>query len=363
MPLTYELITTPKHWKEAVAQLATADAIAMDTEANSFYRYPEFLCLIQFAIPGHTYILDPLAIQDLSALKDLAANPKIQKILHSADYDLRCLDRDYRIHLTNLYDTSLAIQLLRPEPLSLATALKHYLNVEITKSKKLQRADWSQRPLTPELLQYAAGDVAYLHQLRDRLSEELKAQGRLAWAEEEFAILTLTRHVPPPSPEEAALTVKGTAALSPEELARFQILYVYREHEARRVNRPPFKVMDIHRLIDWAKHPHRLPGALKTLIPKSLTPVIHPSRRQRPKRNPWTFKASERLKQLKTLRAEAAQSLNIAPFMLWPIESLEAMALDPSKAEAEIRGESAFHVRRWQREVFGETLEKFLNST
>ena len=69
--------------------------VAVDTESNSLYAYHERVCLIQFSIPGEDYLLDPLAIDDLSPLGDLFADPKIEKIFHAAEYDVMVLRRDY----------------------------------------------------------------------------------------------------------------------------------------------------------------------------------------------------------------------------------------------------------------------------
>ena len=374
--IPYKLIHDPMEWERVAALFKQGSHIAIDMESNSFFKYPEYICLIQLAIHGpEVFILDPLAVKDLSALGEIAANPAIEKVFHGSDYDLRSFDREYGFRFKNLFDTGVAIQLLSPTPLSLLAALKQYLGVEIAKSKKLQRADWSHRPLAKEQLDYGAGDVAHLIPLRDVLEAELVKQGRLEWAREEFSVMEQTRFVAPDTPEEALFSVKGTFQLTPHQLAMFRRLFLFREEEARRLDRPPFKVISNDVLLELAKQPHHA-SKIKGLSRRNLMvqegaklkdilsqaekdkPLEHASRHVKKVRNPWTTAAHRRFKALQEERRKFAGTLNIAPFMLWPTKSLERMAIDLSMIEAEISGESIYQVRRWQRQVFGETLKQ-----
>ena len=105
-------------------------------------------------------------------------------MLHDADYDLRLLHQDYGWHARNIFDTRIAAQLLGLTAFGLAALLDKYFGVRL--DKKHQRADWSMRPLTPGMLDYAAQDTMYLLELRDRMRDALERAGRWEWAAEEF---------------------------------------------------------------------------------------------------------------------------------------------------------------------------------
>src|SRR5512134_3450456 len=184
---------------EALASLARRLAanprIALDTEAASFHRYVDRVYLVQLSSPAETALVDPLAVQDLSPVGALLSDPAVEKIFHDADYDLRILDRDYGFRARRLWDTRIAAQLAGEPAFGLGALLEKYFGIRL--SKKLQRADWSQRPLTPEMIEYAAADTAHLPDLRDLLERRLRELSRLAWAEEEFVRLEEVRWTGP----------------------------------------------------------------------------------------------------------------------------------------------------------------------
>ena len=117
----------------------------------------------------------------------MLADPAVEIVFHDADYDLRLLDREYGFRANNLFDTRIAAQLLNEPGVGLAALLEKYLGVRL--DKRFQRADWSARPLSAEMLAYAASDTRHLPELRDILRPQLEARGRLDWAEEEFGLL------------------------------------------------------------------------------------------------------------------------------------------------------------------------------
>src|SRR5215468_2170202 len=171
-----------------VDRLSKAGSISVDTEADSLHHYPGKLCLVQIADDaGHAHLVDPLALPTLAPLAPLFADPRIEKVLHAADNDLAYLKRLYGFRVASLFDTAVAARLLGAKTLSLDGLLREYLGVEPVKSR--QKDDWSRRPLTPEQEAYALDDVLHLVPLRARLSEELRAQGRDAWVEEECQAL------------------------------------------------------------------------------------------------------------------------------------------------------------------------------
>ena len=145
-----QLIADADALKRLVDRLARQKRIALDTEAASFHRYVDRVYLIQLGSDVETVLVDPLAVDDLSSLGQLLKEPTIEIVLHDADYDLRTLDRDYGFRATRLFDTRVAAQLADEEGVGLAALLEKHFGV--TLNKKYQRADWSLRPLTDEMI-------------------------------------------------------------------------------------------------------------------------------------------------------------------------------------------------------------------
>jgi len=86
---SYEWIETLPRLEGVARILGQAKIIGVDLEADSFYHYFEKVCLIQIATESASYVIDPLALRDLSALHPVFSNPRIRKVFHGADYDIR----------------------------------------------------------------------------------------------------------------------------------------------------------------------------------------------------------------------------------------------------------------------------------
>ena len=112
-------ITRPDALGRMVKRLSSESILAVDTESNSLYAYKERVCLIQFSTPQDDFLVDPLALDDLSPLESLFAAPNIEKIFHAAEYDLITLKRDYKYEFENLFDTMLAARILGWEEIGL----------------------------------------------------------------------------------------------------------------------------------------------------------------------------------------------------------------------------------------------------
>src|SRR3989338_2107681 len=107
-PLPVEIVTRAAQLDAAVKAMLGCREIALDTESNNFFRYPEQLCLIQIATRHKVYIIDTIALKGTDALREVLADAAIIKVIHGADYDIRSLDRHYRLHVRNLFDTGIA---------------------------------------------------------------------------------------------------------------------------------------------------------------------------------------------------------------------------------------------------------------
>ena len=239
---------------EAVAtfarQIGTAPAIALDTEGASFHRFVDRVYLMQLSTRTETAIVDPLPTGDLAALKPLVESPSIEIVFHDADYDLRLLRQDYGWATRNIFDTRIAAQLLGYKAFGLAALLEMHFG--ITLDKKFQRADWSLRPLSAGMLQYASQDTMYLLALRDILHGQLAEKGRLGWAEEEFARLEQTQWAAEDS-SQLYLKVKGARDLRRRELAVLRELVPWRDGVAKELDRSTFRVVSNDVLLEIAR--------------------------------------------------------------------------------------------------------------
>src|SRR5512136_1487525 len=143
---------------EAMARrLEGEPRVALDTESNSFHAYRERVCLLQISIAAADFIVDPIAV-DVRPLGAVLGGER-ELVLHGADYDVRCLRREYGWDLGRIFDTMVAARRLGSKELGLA-ALVH-VNFGVRLTKEHQRADWGRRPLTADLLRYAAMDTRF----------------------------------------------------------------------------------------------------------------------------------------------------------------------------------------------------------
>lgn len=374
---TFEIVADVERLGVIVEAASQRPSVAIDIESNGFHRYPERICLLQLAWPGSIFLIDPLTILDTSSIGKLLENPLVEKVMHSADYDVRSLDREWGFRIHNLFDTSIAAAFVGSERLGLAAILSEYLDVTVSKHKELQRSDWTKRPLSFEAQQYAADDVLYLDNVRNKLIEHLKCLGRIRWVKEECERQTKVRFQPRDL-DWAFASMKGSRALDPQGLGVLRSLFWFREKEATRMDRPPFKVIPDSVLVSIAASPfsdlasinglgryRNPPGsvALRNSIgdgidsgpierPISSIKVPHMSSSDR-------IKISERLKRIKGWRSDLGRCLKLDPGLLWKSTSLERIARSPADIDREFENPE---VRVWQRDEFGDVLRSFVDS-
>ena len=175
--------------RDLVRAAATIDAgtgpVAIDAERASGYRYGQRAYLIQLRREGAgSWLIDPIACPDLSPIADVIGH--VEWILHAASQDLPCLG-EVGLHPTKLFDTELGGRLVGLPRVGLAAVVEHYLGLSL--AKEHSAVDWSTRPLPEPWLRYAALDVEVLGRVRDLMADDLAAQGKTRWAEQEFQSL------------------------------------------------------------------------------------------------------------------------------------------------------------------------------
>lgn len=262
------LVAEPESLGRLVDDLSAhpGDAIALDTEADSFHHYFEKVCLLQLAKGGTAWLVDPLAGLDLAPLFSALSSRRL--LLHGADYDVRLLSRGHGFRPREIFDTMLAAQLIGEKEIGLAALLSARLGVTLDKSS--QRADWSRRPLSPDLVAYAASDVLHLHELVGSLEADLAAKGRLEWHAEECARLIGQDLSPAPEDPETDWRIKGSNALSAKERAFLRELWRAREERARSLDLPPFRVLHNEALLVLSRRAAAGERDLAALFPRPV---------------------------------------------------------------------------------------------
>jgi ribonuclease D len=355
------------------ARLRSEPLLAIDTEAASFHRHRDRVYLLQISSRQETAVIDPLAIDSLAAVGQVLEDPGIEVVFHDADYDLRLLHQEYGFSAVNLFDTRVAAQLLNEPGVGLAALLEKYLGVRL--DKRFQRADWSARPLSREMLEYAAGDTHHLPVLRDVLKEHLIQKGRLAWALEEFSLLSGVRWPTVKMDEPAYLRLKGAKALNGRGLAVLRELFQWRDDLAQRTDRAAFRILNNEPMLFMAKSPPADLRALKEVrgigpeqaerrgkeilaavhrglgIPENELPQI-----PRPQRRAPDPAYEARLERLKAIRNTLAARYDLAPGVLCSNGTLEAIARTNPRTIEEMAGIA--ELRRWQlKEIGGDLLQ------
>jgi len=356
------------------ASIANSRILALDTEGASFHRFVDRIYLLQLSTREQTAIIDPLPVGKPAGLGRLLEDPGVEIVFHDADYDLRLLHQDYGWHTRNIFDTRVAAQLLGIRAFGLAALLEKYFGVKL--DKKHQRADWSMRPLTQGMLDYAAQDTIHLLELRDRLKAELERSGRWEWAVEEFGLLEGTRWNDDDSAN-AFLRIKGARDLSRRELAILRELVPWRDAIAGQLDRATFRVLGNEQLLEISKQQpasRDVLGAIKGMprgildsrggelldavkrglaVPDAELPRF-------PKAQRWDRDPDfdSRVNALKTARDSAATRLDLDPGVLCSRDRMEAVARKNPSSREELDGIP--ELRRWQARELGDAFVKAL---
>ncbi len=219
----------------SVAALAVAaERIGVDTEFMREKTFFAELCLVQLSIGDRLICADPLGATDLSEF--WSALMSCEWVVHSGRQDMEVVYQAAGALPRRVFDTQIAAALLGYAPqIGYAGLVAELFDVELAKSHT--RADWSQRPLSAEVLHYAVEDVEYLLPAFDLLNEQLDRLGRRSWAlQDSMDLLDMTLY--DIDPELAIDRIKGARNMSGTARAVATRLAAWRENEAVRRNRP-----------------------------------------------------------------------------------------------------------------------------
>ncbi|MEW5958332.1 MAG: HRDC domain-containing protein [Chloroflexota bacterium] len=359
--------------EDLVKTLSQEPVVAVDTESDSLYSYFEKVCLIQFSTPQADYLLDPLRV-DVASLASIFADPAIQKVFHAAEYDILSLKRDYGFTFRNLFDTMIAARILGWSRYGLGHILEQHFQVKL--DKRFQRYNWGTRPLSGQALNYARLDTHYLLDLRDIQLAELTRQKRLREAQEAFERQTHVESSPKIFDPDDFWRIKGARDLAAQQQAVLRELFILRDKIARRIDRPPFKIMTDITLLRLAKEQPRyasqlegIKGIGEKLLQHNCADILSAIRAgqnaplpqyQQPNNHAPDEQTLTRYETLRQWRNDLAAQRGVEPDVIMSNNSLMAIARHNPKSLADLTQMGV--LGNWQFETYGKTLLRVLKS-
>lgn len=367
MPKTFDYIDSDAALARIVQRLASRPVVALDTEfARSHTYYPE-IGLVQLYDGEDCYLIDPLAVDNLDVLGELLTAPGVIKVLHACSEDLEVLQYAVGETPSPLFDTQIASAALGLHfSVSYQTLVEHFLGIAIAKEET--RSDWLKRPLTDAQLEYAALDVIHLLEVYYKQRAQLDATGKSHWVEEECAHLGEDISITSP-PDETYLRVKSAARMTPSELNRLQALCAWREQQARRLNVPRNRVVEEKALVAIVRANVRDKAGLQDVA--GMTPrqvrkfgdeilfllsearLVPAQDFPPPLPEAGAPVSNDRVKMLKRVVQDRAESLKVAPELLARRRHLEQLVRSGDTA-GEFRLPGA--LTGWREDVIGRYL-------
>lgn len=368
MSVNYQIITSSEALISLCSKLKNKDLIALDTEFVRVDTFYSCAGLIQLNDGEQVYLIDPVAIDDLTPLADVFV-ADIIVIMHSCSEDIELLERLTGVVPKYLFDTQIAMALLgKAFSLSYQSLVELYCDITIDKGET--RSDWTKRPLTESQLHYAALDVEYLITIARQLIEELNGLERLAWLFEETQ--TLIAKIQSDAPYYSK--VKSAWKLNTDQLKRLNRVIEWREHRARQQNVPRGRVIKdehclnlvlaapetAHELADIQgiggatirKYGEQLLGLLHT-----PNPELDDNIRRLPK--PLPKHSRDLVKHLKSTSKAIAERQNIAPELLVRKKDIEFLVRCWLNKEFYVLPES---LSGWRKSVVGNELLSIVES-
>jgi len=248
--------------------------MAIDTEFHLEKTYYIQLALVQVAVEGEAYCVDPIALRGrLGPLFDVVCDPAVQKLLHAASMDLRVFFEHSSRPAANIFDTQIAAGLLGHGVSAYGEVVEMCCGVKLPKGATM--SDWLKRPLDDDQLRYAEDDVTYLGAVADELAKQLHERGRFEWFEQECARLETRQYYDEMmrNPRELFPRVKKVKSLDPEQRAKAYRLLEWREQEAALQDKPPYFLLKDQALTEIAR---LTPSSAEELLEQGSR-VVHPN--------------------------------------------------------------------------------------
>ncbi len=266
----YTLIEDASGMEEFARINAGIEWMGFDTEFIGEKRFLTLICLIQVATEHGFFLIDPLKINDLSALLDMLTDEKILKIVHAGDNDYRLFNTQFGIIPKNTFDTQVTAAFIGYKyPVAYSKLMESELRVPV--SKGFTVTDWQRRPMSSKQIKYALNDVIHLRKLWESITGKLKKAGRLEWAKEELKSMEDPESYEQ-DPYKEAINSNLIRSLRRKEQVFLLRLLMWRTSEARRLDHSKEMVMPskfispivraIHSGADALRQNRRLPDSI-----------------------------------------------------------------------------------------------------
>lgn len=356
-----QLVDEPTELQSALRPL-DGDLVGIDVERADADRYYRRAALVQVGDADRCILVDPLAIPEPAPLAEFCADRLV--VLHAIENDLEPMDR-LGVPMPQVADTAVAAGFLAL-PIGLGDLLEAVLGIELdTNKSKYQRADWSQRPLSDGMKEYAAGDVLHLPELWSQLAERLESTGRRSWYEQELEATIEqaradTRHWE---------RTKGAGRLDPDERSTLHALWEAREALCQAHDIAPNRLVHDKTLLSLAQEPASSPEDLIARDPRrSNGPVTEhadvlfealqlgleapPEPREQSRR--WDDDQRAAYDAMRKRRSQLARSLDLDPGFCCPSRQLRAaVSAEPTDLD---EFTDAANLRPWQLDQLGHEL-------
>lgn len=360
------LITTSEALRDFLATLQGAHYVAVDTEFMREKTYYAKLCLIQIADEeGNATLIDPLALQDLSPLRDLMTNPDTVKVFHAGGQDLEILYHLLGEPVAPHFDTQAAASLIGFNgQVGYGALVSELLGVTLEKTESF--TDWSRRPLAQSQLSYAADDVVYLARIYPLMKARLEELGRERWIAPELREQEQASYFEIDYPH-LFWKVKKISSLAPRQLAIAREVAIWREKVAQERNVPKKWICADETVIELARRAPQTPESVKSIRGAASLSQKHiaglllaiergkatpreqwPTPRRKPRR---TDDLEERVDLMMALVRVRAKENNIATSLLASRADLEDLALG---------GETNPLMSGWRKSMIGDELKSLL---
>lgn len=375
------MVSHPEELTSMVTGLSRQPRFALDTESDSFYAYYPKVCLIQITTfaDAHNpdsehvvdYLVDTLSPMSLEPLGELLASGQQEVVMHAAENDIVTLRRGFGFHIARVFDTQLAARILGQTQVGLGAMLEAYFGV--VSDKRMQRTDWSARPLTTQQIAYAQTDTHYLLALRDLLVAELRKAGHIEEAADAFRSLVIQNGTDKSPPPRTFWQMKAAHRGNHADLAVLESLWEWREAEAQEQNRPPFKVMSDDALTELAREQptsleqvQQVSGLSHLQQARYGAAVVSAVREGKGRPTPEPPKPPQRpdlalspddqnrFERLRRWRTAMAQSRGVAPEIVFNNETLYEVALRNPRSLAELAEIPG--ISPWKAKTYGEEL-------
>jgi ribonuclease D len=363
-------IKSETQFNEFIRLLEYEKLIPFDLEADSMYCYHPKICLLQFTIAENNYIIDPFDSFDLNRLFNVLKDKTL--IIHGCDYDLRMLRSIYQFQPHAVYDTMIAARYLGWEHFGLGALFHRYYGIELDKSN--QKANWSKRPLTIELLDYAALDTQFLLDIYKKQQESLIELNRLNWVDQHCAYILEQCQNEAPQVDLEKWRVKGSHILNRKQLGILKALWEWRENIASSKDHPPYKILASEKMIDLSfrlssmkkitienlpKMPKNMDNPVLESICERINLVLQLSLNELPEKTK-RFQPNTPcpnplfLEKLKEFREIKANNLNIDPHLIANKTQLVYLALHRPQKWDDVQ---KINFLPWQWELWKSTLQ------